>query len=162
LDRLAAQGVLAARVIPSNEVFPQSILALLFHQVVRMMTTAAILVLFVHLIWIALVIFGALWTRGRPAWTTLHILSLLWGIAVEAGPWPCPLTLAEQYFETRAGLAAYQGSFLLHSLDAVVYPNFPVWLITAVGVSVCVFNLGIYAWRFREYRLRRRTPAGQR
>jgi len=116
------------------------------------MATAAILVLLVHLIWIALVIFGALWTRGRPAWTTLHILSLLWGIVVEAGPWPCPLTLAEQYFESRAGLAAYQGSFLLHILDATVYPNLPDWLITVMGVAVCAFNLGLYAWRFRNYR----------
>lgn len=124
------------------------------------MTTAAILVLFVHLLWIALVICGALWTRGRPVWTTLHILSLLWGIAVEAGPWPCPLTLAEQYFEAHAGFVAYQGSFLLHVLDAVVYPNIPDWLITVFGVSVCVFNLGIYGWRFRKYRLRRRTPDG--
>jgi len=116
------------------------------------MATIAILILLVHLLWIALVIFGALWTRGRPVWTTLHILSLLWGIAVEAGPWPCPLTLAEQYFETRAGVATYQGSFLLHTLDAVIYPNLPDWLVTLIGVSVCVFNLGLYAWRFLVWR----------
>jgi hypothetical protein len=116
------------------------------------MTIAAILVLLLHLAWIVLVIFGALWTRGRPIWTTLHILSLLWGIAVEAGPWPCPLTLAEQYFESRAGLSTYHGSFLLHTLDAVVYPNLPDWLITTIGVTVCLFNLGLYAWRFSKFR----------
>jgi hypothetical protein len=116
------------------------------------MTIAAILVLLVHLAWIVLVLFGALWTRGRPIWTTLHILSLLWGIAVEAGPWPCPLTLAEQYFETRAGLASYHGSFLLHTLDAVVYPNLPDWLITVLGVTVCLLNLGLYARRFWQFR----------
>jgi hypothetical protein len=116
------------------------------------MATIATLVLLVHLVWIALVIFGALWTRGRPVWTTLHILSLLWGIAVEAGPWPCPLTLAEQYFETRAGQAAYHGSFLLHTLDALIYPNLPSWLITAAGVTVCAFNLAVYARRFRKWR----------
>jgi hypothetical protein len=121
------------------------------------MTTAAILVLVVHLTWITLVIFGALWTRGRPIWTTLHILSILWGMIAEAGPWPCPLTLAEQYFESRAGRAAYHGSFLLHILDATVYPNLPDWLITVAGVAVCAFNLGIYAWRFRNWRARRET-----
>ncbi len=122
-----------------------------------MMTAAAILVLLVHLLWIALVIIGALFTRGRPLWSALHILALLWGIATEAGPWPCPLTLAEQYFETRAGLAAYQGSFLLHTLDAIVYPNLPYWLVTVLGVAVCVFNLGIYAWRLHKRLLRNRT-----
>ena len=123
-----------------------------------MMIAAAILVLLVHLLWIALVIFGALWTRGRPVWSTLHILALLWGIAAEAGPWPCPLTLAEQFFETRAGLTAYQGSFLLHLLDAIVYPNVPDWLVTVLGVGVCAFNLGIYLWRLRNFMRGSRLP----
>ncbi|MGA3333579.1 MAG: DUF2784 domain-containing protein [Terracidiphilus sp.] len=123
-----------------------------------MMITAAILVLLAHLLWIALVIFGALWTRGRPAWSTLHILALLWGIATEAGPWPCPLTLAELFFETRAGLAVYQGSFLLHLLDAIVYPSLPDWLVTVLGVGVCTFNLGIYLWRLRDFMRGSRLP----
>ena len=73
----------------------------------------------------------------------------------EAGPWPCPLTLAEQYFETRAGMAAWQGSFLLHTLDAIVYPNVSPWLVTVIGVAVCGFNLGIYLWRLRRFLLHR-------
>lgn len=124
-----------------------------------MMISAAILILLVHLLWILFVVSAALWTRGRPAWSTLHILALLWGIATEIGPWPCPLTLAEQYFETRAGLAAYQGSFLAHTLDAMVYPNLPGWLVTVFGVGICAFNLGIYLWRWRSYSLCRRPPA---
>ncbi len=114
------------------------------------MAQMAILVLFVHLAWIALVIFGAIWTRGRPVFSALHILALLWGIVVEVSPWPCPLTLVEQYFESSAGEAAYHGSFLLHSLDAIVYPNFPDWVVTIAGVAVCVLNLTIYGWRFRN------------
>jgi hypothetical protein len=121
------------------------------------MATAATAILLVHLLWIALVIFGALFTRGRPVWSTLHILALLWGIAVEAGPWPCPLTLAEQYFETRAGFAAYHGGFLLHFLDALVYPNLPDWAITSAGVSVCLLNLAIYGWRLRVLLLHHRS-----
>jgi hypothetical protein len=116
------------------------------------MILAAIAVVAFHLAWIAFVVFGALWTLGRPVWSGLHILSLMWGIAVEAGPWPCPLTLAEQYFESRAGFAAWQGSFLLHSLDAMVYPNLPEWVLTVAGVGVCGVNLGIYVrriWRAR-------------
>lgn len=122
------------------------------------MTTIAILILLAHLAWIVLVIFAALWTRGRPVWSALHILALLWGIAVEAGPWPCPLTLAETYFEAQAGAASYKGSFLLHYLDAIVYPNLPDWAITLVGVAVCAFNLVIYGLRLRNFRLRSRTP----
>jgi hypothetical protein len=116
------------------------------------------MVLVIHLGWLALVIFGALWTRGRPVWTTLHLLALVWGIIVEVSPWPCPLTLAESYFETRAGLAAYQGSFLLHYLDAIVYPNLPLWIVTSAGVSVCAVNLAIYARRWRSRRRSDRQP----
>ena len=125
------------------------------------MTLLSVLVLAVHLLWLALVIFGALWTRGRPIWTALHILALLWGIAVEVSSWPCPLTLAENYFEARAGLAAYQGSFLLHYLDAIVYPTLPGWIVSSAGVAVCAANLGIYARRWHTSRaLRPRTNAG--
>lgn len=119
------------------------------------MIAAAILVLLLHLAWIAFVILGALFTRGRRWWTTVHVLSLVWGVAVEAGPWPCPLTLAEQYFEDKAGWAAYQGSFLLHYLDAVVYPNFPAWIVGAAGVAVCLFNLAIYGRRYLRRRVAR-------
>jgi hypothetical protein len=123
----------------------------------RAVATVAILIILAHLAWIALVIFGALFTRGRPFWTTMHVLALLWGIVVETGPWPCPLTLAENYFELRAGVNPVQGSFLLHTLDAIVYPNLPGWAVTTAGVSICVLNLVIYGWRFRAVRLRRRT-----
>jgi hypothetical protein len=117
----------------------------------------AILALVVHLAWLAVVIFGAIWTRGRPVWTALHILALLWGITVELGPWPCPLTLAESYFEARAGLPAYQGSFLLHYLDAIVNPNLPAWIVTSAGVAVCAFNLAIYGRRWLHSRIAPRS-----
>jgi len=116
------------------------------------MVLAACLVLTIHLVWLVLVIFGAFLTRGRPVWSALHILALIWGILVEVTPWPCPLTLAEQYFETRAGWTAYQGSFLLHYLDAIVYPDLPGWVVTCAGVAVCALNLGVYGWRAREGR----------
>lgn len=115
------------------------------------MAFVAVLILAAHLIWLALVIFGALWTRGRPVWSGLHILALLWGIVVEVGPWPCPLTLAEQFFEARGGATSFHGGFLLHYLDAIVYPNLPGWVVTGVGVAVCAFNLGIYWRRFIQY-----------
>ena len=114
------------------------------------MILAACLILTLHLAWLALVIFGAFWTRGHPVWSAIHILALLWGIVVEVSPWPCPLTLAEQYFESRAGWTAYHGSFLLHYLDAIVYPNFPGWVVTSAGVAVCTMNLSVYFRRLRK------------
>lgn len=97
----------------------------------------------IHLVWILLVIFGAIWTRGRPFWTAVHLLSLTWGIIVEVGPWPCPLTLAEEHF------AGHQlaGGYLQHLANSLVYPNLPYWVIATCGVTVCAANIGVYAWR---------------
>lgn len=121
------------------------------------MELLATIVSFVHLTWILLVIFGALWTRGRPFWTAAHLLSLLWGILVEVGPWPCPLTMAEEYLQTRAGVPQIGGSYLLHCVQSVVYPNAPYWLIATCGVTVCGVNMGVYAWRGLVWMRARRT-----
>ncbi len=114
---------------------------------VEMNNAAVVLVLVVHLAWILWVIFGALWTSGRRGLTTFHIASLVWGIIVEVGPWPCPLTMAEDFFQQRAGLESSGGNFLQHSISSLVYPNVSVMLLTICGVAVCVANLGIYMWR---------------
>jgi hypothetical protein len=116
----------------------------------------AIAILSIHILWILAVIFGAFFTRGRPVWSAVHIVCLIWGILVEVFPLPCPLTLAEQHFEALAGIRAYQGSFLLHYLDKMVYPNLPWWLVGTVGASICALNLVIYAWRFRKAWVRRK------
>ncbi|MGC1784785.1 MAG: DUF2784 domain-containing protein [Acidobacteriaceae bacterium] len=110
--------------------------------------SAVVLVLAIHLAWILWVIFGAFWTRGHRWLTGFHIASLVWGIVVETGPWPCPLTIAEQHFQRLAGIAPYRGSFLLHYLDSIVYPNVSVLLLTICGVAVCAANLAIYSRRW--------------
>lgn len=112
------------------------------------MREIATAILCIHLLWIAAVIVGAAFTRGRPVWTTLHVVSLFWGIIVEVTPVTCPLTLAEQHFESLAGMPSYHGSFLMHYLDAIVYPNLPWWLVATVGVLICALNLVIYGRRF--------------
>ena len=109
--------------------------------------TVVVLVLVLHLAWILWVIFGAFWTSGRRWLTAFHLASLLWGIAVEIGPWPCPLTMAEDFFQGRAGHAPYRGSFLLHYVDLIVYPNVSVRLLVVCGVVVCAINLAVYAGR---------------
>jgi hypothetical protein len=110
-------------------------------------------ILGLHLIFILWVVFGAAFTRGRPALRWLHLSSIIWGILIEILPWTCPLTWAENWLESRAGVAPYQGGFLLHYLDALVYPNIPPSLLTGFGVAVGVINLSIYAMRFHHRRV---------
>lgn len=109
---------------------------------------AADTILIAHLLFISWVIFGAFFTGSRPRFAIVHILTIVYGIFAETTPLVCPLTLAENWCEARAGVSPYHGPFLLHYLDATVYPNVPLALLITVAVFVCAFNLGLYAWRF--------------
>ena len=106
-------------------------------------------VLSLHAAYIAWVIFGAFFTRGRPRLATLHVATLVYGVIVEIFGFWCPLTAFETWLEVRGGVSAYRGPFLLHYFEAVVYPNIPPNLLIAGAVAVCVLNLWIYARRLR-------------
>jgi hypothetical protein len=109
----------------------------------------ATLVLAIHLAWILWVIFGWLLCRNRPVLRWFHIGSLIYGVFIEIAPWPCPLTLLEQSLETRAGVEPYRGPFLVHYLDALVYPDVPEWLLIVCAVAVCAVNLYLHLKSFR-------------
>lgn len=66
---------------------------------------------------------------GKSPQRWLHLGSLVWGILIEVLPWTCPLTWAENWLETRAGVAPYQGGFLLHYSRLVLKP------LQAVGIT---------------------------
>src|SRR5437016_13480715 len=127
------------------------------HVVPNVYSTLATSVLFVHALFIVSVVFGALFTRSRPILRWLHIASLIWGLLTELLPWSCPLMLLENWLEQRAGVAPYQGGFLLHYIDKLVYPDISVTTLTVAGVIVCAFNLALYgrqAWRIRNQGLK--------
>jgi len=117
-------------------------------------SSVAIFVLLLHALFILWVMFGALLTRSRPALRWLHIASLVWGILTELLPWPCPLTDLENWFEAKAGVQPYQGGFLLHYLDKLVYPDISATVLTVAGVLVCLLNLTFYGRQMWVTRLR--------
>ncbi len=112
----------------------------------------AVTVLTVHLGWIVWVIFGWVVTRNRPILRWLHILSLIYSIFIENLPWPCPLTVAETRFEELAGIRSYHEPFLVHYLNALIYPSVSQTLLTWCASAVCVAILGVYGLRFRRRR----------
>src|ERR1700757_4273239 len=121
------------------------------HTAPNLYSALATAVLLLHALFIVWVAFGAVFTRSRPILRWLHIVSLIWVILTELLPWPCPLTMLENWLEQKAGVEPYQGGFLLHYMDKLVYP-------TVAGVLVCAFNLAIYArraWRVSPHNQRR-------
>ena len=118
----------------------------------------------IHALFIAWVVFGAFFTRTRFTRTSrrlrwLHMACLLWGIWIEAGPWPCPLTFAENWLEQRAALASYQGGFLLHYLNLFVYPEIPQVLLIEAAVGAAIVNFGIYIRRYLAVRIQQRKQS---
>ena len=109
-------------------------------------------VMAIHALFVLWVIFGAVFTRHNALLRWLHIGSLLWGVVVEVGPWPCPLTTVEKWLDVRALHHSYQDGFLLHYLDRFIYPNIPPEWLTRAAVVVVIANLGIYARRCLRFR----------
>ena len=116
----------------------------------RILSVAA---LTVHLVWILWVTCGWLVTRNRPLLRWFHILTLIYSIVIEIGPWPCPLTMAEEWLQQGAGIQPYHEPFLVHYLEALVYPNVSQTVVTWCGVAVCLIILVVYAQRFRRRRI---------
>ena len=119
-------------------------------------STLAVFVLILHALFIVWVVFGAFVTRSRPILRWLHIVSLIWGILTELLPWPCPLTLLENWLEAEAGVQPYQGGFLFHYMDKLVYPDISATVLTVAGVLVCVLNLALYGRQMWIARVRSR------
>ena len=67
------------------------------------------------------------------------------GKLTELLPWPCPLTLLENWLKAKADVQPYQEGFLLHYLDKLVYPDISATVLTVAGVLVCALNLALYA-----------------
>lgn len=104
-----------------------------------------------HLAFISWVLFGWLVTPGRPWLRLLHIATVVYGAFIMVSDWPCPLTYVENYFKRRAGLQPYSESFLIHYLEALVYPDTNQTLLSVSAVAVCLGILGIYVVRFRRH-----------
>ncbi|HVB33436.1 MAG TPA: DUF2784 family protein [Patescibacteria group bacterium] len=112
----------------------------------------AALVLLVHLFFNAWVVAGALVTEGRPTLERLHILSLFYGAVMENVSWPCPLTLAQKWFLAEAGRTPYHGDFIVHYLQVVVAPSFPLALLRWGAIGVLVVNVAVYVRRYARLR----------
>lgn len=99
---------------------------------------AADAVLIAHVLFVAFVVIGLLliglggmlswhWVRNR-SFRILHLLAI--GIVVLQA-WVgviCPLTTLEMALRERAGDAVYEGSFISHWLDAILYYQAPAWV----------------------------------
>lgn len=110
------------------------------------------LLMLLHFAFVLFVAGGAflvLW-RHRIAW--LHVPCAAYGAAVELFGWVCPLTPLEIRLRRLGGQEGWDGSFIAHYLEGILYPanwtDIHVWL----GVLLLVGNAVVYAWVWRRAR----------
>src|SRR5215831_8984500 len=107
----------------------------------------AVTVLVVHALFILWVVFGAFVARYRPWLRWLHIASLTWGLLTEFLPWPCPLTLLEDWLELKAGTTPEKGGFMLRYMDKLVYPDVATLILMIAAALVGAANFLYYGWQ---------------
>lgn len=94
---------------------------------------------------LALVVLGGLlgwrWVRN-PWFRWIHLIAIGVVIAEEWLGAICPLTTLETYLRLRAGNAVYQGSFIAHWIEALLYYRAPAWVFT---VGYTAFGLLVVA-----------------
>lgn len=106
------------------------------------------IVLVVHASYVMFVVVGQLlivagWARGWR-WTQRFVFRLLHLLAIgfvmfEAwiGAF-CPLTVLENALRSKAGVAAYEQSFIGHWLGRLIFFSAPAWIFTLVYTSFTV------------------------
>src|SRR5436190_20256777 len=83
----------------------------------------AVAALILHALFILWVVFGAFVTRSRPILRWLHVGSLNLGNLYGAASLAMPSDGARELARGKARVEPYQGGFLLHHLDKLVYPD---------------------------------------
>jgi polyferredoxin len=107
-----------------------------------------------------LVIVGNLrrWRWVNSPWLRFAHLATILVVAGEA--WAgvvCPLTTLEMWLRAQAHVATYEGSFVEHWLQALLFWQAPAWAFTAV---YSLFGLSVLAtWWLWPVRFRRSTRA---
>jgi len=109
---------------------------------------AADAVVALHLLWILFLIMGALPGR-RWAWVQwTHLAALAFSIVLQVFGWICPLTYLEAWLRKLGGAQPYEGTFIRHYVEQIVYADIPRGVLLAGTLMVVALSL----WRYRRPR----------
>lgn len=121
------------------------------------------LVVIVHVVFIAFVAVGSMlvWKWRRLLWA--HVLVVAWAAVIVTVGFTCPLTPLENHLREQAGQSSYDGGFIDHYLDGVIYPGrFTTLARMLVGMLIVVGYALLFTRgrRSRRPRHRRVTTDG--
>lgn len=105
------------------------------------------LVVILHLLFIAFVLFGGLLVFWRPWLVWIHLPVAAYGVLIEWVGWICPLTPLENRLRHLAGAEQYEGGFVETYLLPLIYPAaFTRTTAIVLGALVLLVNVAIYGW----------------
>ena len=119
------------------------------------------LVLVIHGLFVAFVVFGGLLALWKPRMAFWHLPALAWGAMVIGMGWICPLTPLEVSLRERAGQEGYAGGFIEHYVLGIIYPEGITRATQMLLAAVLVVgNIVVYTvWARRRADLRRAAAA---
>jgi Protein of Unknown function (DUF2784) len=112
------------------------------------------LILALHLVFVLFVVAGGLLVVRWPRIAWLHIPAAIWGVLIEFTGWICPLTPLENSMRTRGGEAGYNGGFIEHYIQPLLYPA-GLTRSTQVVLGSLVLALNLTAYAIMVSRMRR-------
>ena len=120
------------------------------------------LVVVVHLVFIAFVAVGSVLAIKWPRLVRLHLPVVVWAAAIVTIGFTCPLTPLEKHLRERAGALSYDGGFVDHYLDDVVYPGGYTVLARLVVAALVLGGYAALLARNRRGNLSVSSPADDR
>jgi hypothetical protein len=114
------------------------------------------IVLLVHFLWIVFLFVGGCWGRRSLITGSLHIGGLAFAVVIQVFGWYCPLTHLEVWLRRRQYPGAgFEGSFIVHYLERLVYPDVSMRLVFILTICLCVLNVLLYGASFMLKRHKR-------
>jgi hypothetical protein len=114
-------------------------------------------IIFMHLIWILFIFIGFVLTLGSFFWKkfldrwlfrTLHLCGIVFAVILTILGKYCPLTMLENTIKMKYNSSlTYKGSFIIHYIEKLVYPNVNPLLIEITTIFIAVFTIMIFIIR---------------
>ncbi len=106
---------------------------------------AADTVVVLHLVFVLFAVLGSLLILWRRYLLWLHLPAMIWAAWIEFRGGMCPLTPLENWLRRQGGMVGYQGGFIEHYVEPLLYP--PGLTRTTqliLGAAVLIINCGLY------------------
>ena len=111
------------------------------------------LVVLLHFLFVAFVVFGGLLALRWPRIVWLHAPAAVWGVFIEFTGWICPLTPLENRLREAAGESTYEGDFVARYILPTLYPEgLTRGHQLMLGAIALAINGAIYAVVLRRHR----------